>query len=374
MPCPPYGCAGELDAPDPAASALRSILAPPNEGSTSLRASARRALKGALKRIPPLAALVTARDALRDERDRLLRENEALRERCDVLARDAAELAYWAGPEPRFAPPGHFASPVPSLDDVRAQATRIFGPPPRTIPGIDLDEAGQLALLDELETYYRDLPFGPKRRPGLRYWFDNPAYSYSDGIFLYCMLRRLRPGRFIEVGSGHSSCLTLDVNALHFEGRMRCTFIEPYPDRLLSLLDEADRRSIDLIRKPLQDVPLSTFAELEANDVLFIDSSHVGKAGSDVNYLLFDILPSLDPGVHVHIHDVLHPFEYPLDWLEAGRAFNEAYLVRAFLSFNEAFRVVLFNTFLEHFHERRFAERMPLCLRNTGGSLWLARK
>jgi len=100
----------------------------------------------------------------------------------------------------------------------------------------------------------------------------------------------------------------------------------------------------------------------------------VGKAGSDVNCLLFDILPSLRSGVHVHFHDVLHPFEYPLDWFEAGRAFNEAYLVRAFLSFNEAFRIVLFNTFLEHFHERRFAERMPLCLRNTGGSLWVARR
>lgn len=336
--------------------------------------SARRALKGALKRIPPLAALVAARDALREERDRLLRENEALRARCEALARDASDLSFWAGTEPRFAPPGHFASPIPSLADIRAQATRLFGPPPRTIAGIDLDEAGQLALLAQLEPYYRDLPFGPERRPGLRYCFENPAYSYSDGIFLYCMLRHLRPARLIEVGSGYSSCLTLDVNALHFEGRMRCTFIEPYPERLLSLLDERDRREIDLIRKPLQDVPLSTFAELEANDVLFIDSSHVGKAGSDVNYLLFDILPSLRPGVHVHVHDVLHPFEYPLDWFEAGRAFNEAYLMRAFLSFNQAFRVVLFNTFLEHFHEARFAARMPLCLRNTGGSLWLARR
>ena len=340
----------------------------------AVRASARRALKGALKRIPPLAALVAARDALRDERDRLLRENEALRAQCGALAHDAAELAYWAGPEPRFAPPGHFASPVASLDEVRAQAPRLFGAPPRTIAGIDLDEAGQLALLTQLEPYYRDLPFGPQRRPGLRYAFDNPAYSYSDGIFLYCMLRHLRPARLIEVGSGHSSCLTLDVNELHLDGRMRCTFIEPYPERLLSLIGERDRRAIDLVAKPLQDVPLATFASLEANDILFIDSSHVGKAGSDVNYLLFDILPSLRSGVHVHFHDVLHPFEYPLDWFEAGRSFNEAYLVRAFLSFNEAFRVVLFNTFLEHFHERRFAERMPLCLRNTGGSLWLARR
>ena len=339
-----------------------------------LRATARHALKGALKRMPPLRTLVATRDALRDERDKLLRENEALRVRCEALARDAAELAYWAGPEPRFAPPGHFDSPIPSLAEVRAQARRLFGPPPRELPGIDLDEQGQLALLAQLEPYYRDLPFGPERRPGLRYFFDNPSYSYADGIFLYCMLRHLRPARLIEVGSGNSSCLSLDVNELDLDGRMRCTFIDPHPERLLSLLDERDRRTIDLIPKRLQDVPLSTFAALEANDVLFIDSSHVGKAGSDVNYLLFDILPSLRSGVHVHIHDVLHPFEYPAEWIYAGRAFNEAYLLRAFLAFNTAFRVVLFNTFLEYFHERRFAERMPLCVRNTGGSLWLARR
>lgn len=331
-------------------------------------------VKRALKRLPPLAALVAARDALRDERDQLRNDIGKLRSRCEDLERENAHLAEWAGPEPRHAPPGHFESPIPSLAEVRAQAQRLFGPPPRTIAGIDLDEPGQLALLSALEPYYRDLPFGPERRPGLRYSFDNPSYSYADGIFLYCMLRHLRPARLIEVGSGNSSCLSLDVNERHFDGRMRCTFIDPHPERLLSLLDERDRRTIDLIPRRLQDVPLATFAALEANDVLFIDSSHVGKAGSDVNCLLFDILPSLRPGVHVHFHDVLHPFEYPLDWLEAGRAFNEAYLVRAFLSFNEAFRVVLFNTFLEHFHERRFAERMPLCLRNTGGSLWLARK
>lgn len=166
----------------------------------------------------------------------------------------------------------------------------------------------------------------------------------------------------------------LDVNELCFDGKLRCTFVEPDPSRLLAMLGDAERNAIDLIPTTLQQVPLPAFAALRANDVLFIDSTHVSKAGSDVNYLFFDILPALASGVYVHFHDVFFPFEYPKEWIYEGRAFNEAYVLRAFLSFNDAFEIVMFNTFLERFHEARFAERMPLCLRNPGGSIWLRRR
>ncbi|HKW95839.1 MAG TPA: class I SAM-dependent methyltransferase, partial [Methylomirabilota bacterium] len=115
------------------------------------------------------------------------------------------------------------------------------------------------------------------------------------------------------------------------------------------------------------------FRELDESDILFIDSTHVVKLGSDVNYIFREILPSLRVGVYVHFHDVFYPFEYPAAWHREGRAWTEAYLLRSFLTFNSAYEIVLYNTFLEHFHREEFARHMPLCLENEGGSIWLRR-
>ena len=107
--------------------------------------------------------------------------------------------------------------------------------------------------------------------------------------------------------------------------------------------------------------------------ILFVDSTHVAKVGSDVNHLFSEVLPILKPGVLVHIHDIFYPFEYPKSWIYEGRNWSEVYLLRAFLQFNECFKIVLFNTFLEHFHRDFFLRNMPLCLKNEGGSIWLKR-
>jgi hypothetical protein len=187
------------------------------------------------------------------------------------------------------------------------------------------------------------------------------------------MLRHLRPKRVIEVGSGFSSAVTLDTNDRFFGGSIACTFIEPYPDRLRSLLRGDDAARTKILELPLQDVPTDVFATLEANDVLFIDSTHVSKVNSDVNTAFFDILPKLRPGVHVHFHDIFYPFEYPREWVFEGRNWTEAYVLRAFLSFNTAFRVRWFTTFLTTFHRERFAAAMPGYLINPGGSIWLQR-
>ena len=112
--------------------------------------------------------------------------------------------------------------------------------------------------------------------------------------------------------------------------RPRITCIEPYPERLRSLLRTADE--VEILETPVQKVSLSRFAELGSGDILFIDSTHVLKSGSDVHYELFEILPSLQPGVAVHFHDLPYPFEYPLQWVfEENYSWNEAYAPRAFL-------------------------------------------
>jgi predicted O-methyltransferase YrrM len=273
----------------------------------------------------------------------------------------------------RFVPPGHFYSPLPSPEELRRDAPRLFRSPPTTIPGVDLNEAKQLELLAQISRFYPELRFPVEKSPAFRYFYDNPAYSYSDAICLYGMIRHVRPKRIIEVGSGHSSCVMLDTIDRHLDGDTQCTFIEPYPAKLLSLLRPEDLRRVTILEKRVQDVDLDPFLALERNDILFIDSSHVVKIGSDVNFLLGEVLPRLRPGVYVHVHDIFYPFEYPEAWIAEGRVWGEAYALRVFLIFNSSFEIVLFNTYLERFHREIFEREMPLCLRNEGGSIWLRR-
>ena len=268
-------------------------------------------------------------------------------------------------------PPGHYASPIPSLPEVRARENEIFARPP-TVPGIDVREGDQLELVREFAALYADQPFGIKQQEGLRYHLDNQWFGFADGLMLHCMLRAKRPARIIEVGSGFSSAAILDTRD-RFLPDLECTFVEPYPDRLRRLLSDDDAQRNRIIEEPVQRVALDVFDDLRAGDFLFIDSTHVSKVGSDVNRLVFDVLPRLQPGVFVHFHDIGWPFEYPKQWVYAGRAWNEAYLVRALLTFSSAFEIVLFNHYLSLFHGPEVEAAMPLWARAPGGSLWIRR-
>ena len=268
-------------------------------------------------------------------------------------------------------PSGHFYSPIPDLNEIRRYEASIWTAPPREIEGVDLNEKGQVQLLKELGEFYKELPFADGKTENLRYYFENPAFSYSDAIILYSMIRFVKPHHIIEVGSGFSSCVTLDTNELFFNGSIKTTFIEPYPDLFHSLIKDSDREKVRVLPVRLQDVSLTEFDELDRNDILFIDSTHVSKVNSDVNYIFFKILPRLKKGVVIHFHDVFYPFEYPKAWVFEGRAWNEDYILRAFLEYNTAFKVLYFNTFMGNFFEQDLQKHMPLCLKNKGGSLWL---
>lgn len=278
-----------------------------------------------------------------------------------------------------WSPPGHFYSPIPSLDEIRRRESTIFRARGAPLAGIRLNEHEQLRFADRLAEYYGDQPFRSERTADRRYYFENDSFHYCDAIVWHAMLRLLRPARVIEVGSGWSSGVLLDTNDLFLGGLTSCTFIEPYPERLLALLKPEDRLSTRLIQTNLQDVPLDTFDALASGDVLFIDSSHVSKVGSDVNYAVFEIFPRLAPGVYIHVHDIFDGFEYPEDWVYQGRSWNEAYLLHAFLMYNPHFEIVLWNSWLERAHRGWLAATMPLCLRaaadirpqTSAQSIWL---
>jgi len=271
-------------------------------------------------------------------------------------------------------PPGHYYSPIPGIDEVRRNADRLFDRSLRELPGIDLRTDQQLATLEQIKVFYAEQPFHDELTPGFRYSFLNDYYSYSDALFLYGMIRLVRPRRIIEVGSGFSSFVMLDTNQRFFDRPIELTFVEPYPDRLCSRLTDDDLRTVEILRTPVQEVPLERFDALEKDDILFVDSTHVTKIGSDVNRIVFEVLPRLQSGVYVHFHDMFFPFEYPQVWLEQGRFWNEDYLVRAFLQYNSAFQIVIWNQFLYTAFRERLEQAMPLCLKNAGASLWLQRR
>jgi len=270
-------------------------------------------------------------------------------------------------------PAGHYYSPIPAREDVLSYV-KSRTTPASDLPGINLNEKNQREALAEYTRFYHDLPFPEKQTTTHRYYYENGWFSYSDAIFLYSFLRQHAPKRIIEIGSGFSSAVMLDTIDGFFSQRPEVTFIEPYPDRLISLLRDSDREQVRLIDKKIQDVPLETFFTLESGDLLFIDSSHVVKCGSDLQLLMFEILPRLRPGVFVHFHDVFYPFDYPTEWLTEGRYWNENYFLRAFLSYNSEWSIRFFNTYVHFMFGHLIREKMPLCAKNQGGSLYIQRE
>jgi predicted O-methyltransferase YrrM len=270
-------------------------------------------------------------------------------------------------------PAGHFYSPIPSLREIRRDEQRIFRADVGEVAGVDLRQSEQLALLGELAPAMAEFPFPEDPSDGWRYWWRNGFFGRADGAILFALLRHAPPRRVVEVGSGFSSALMLDANERYLERSVRFTFIDPHPARLLGLLRGDDDVRSAVLPARVQDVPADTFASLDAGDVLFVDSSHVSKIGSDVNHLLFEVLPRLRPGVLVHVHDVPWPFEYARHLVYDRVAWNEAYLVRAFLQFNAAFDVLLFNSFLAARAPDALGAAFAPAVAEPGVSLWLRR-
>lgn len=280
-------------------------------------------------------------------------------------------LRHSQNPFLKFAPPGHFYSPLPDLDYVEQHRDQLFDRDKDSCPGIALNVDRQLSLIKEAAAFYNELPFPEQQQGDCRYYYNNTYFGPGSAVMLYSMMRYFRPRRIIEVGSGFSSAAMLDINDRFFAGGTHFTFIEPYPDRLFSLLSQNDREKHDVVIDIVQNVPRSVFSDLGENDVLFIDSSHVAKAGSDVVLLLTEIMPRLQPGVIIHIHDIYWPFEYPEKWIAKGKAWNEAYLVKAFLQFNQAFEILAFNSYLGMHQREAMQQYLPRFVSDAGSGLWI---
>jgi predicted O-methyltransferase YrrM len=269
--------------------------------------------------------------------------------------------------------PVHYYSAAPSLRELRASASRWTAR--REFPGIDLSLDRQLATLERLEPWRAELAELPTYA---EIEGANPGEGMGavDAELLYLMVRSLGSKRVVEVGSGTSTVYL--GHALRRSGGGQLTAIDPY--RLGGLVEAVGEHGLDLttLPVPVQDADLATFTELGDGDVLFIDSSHVAKTGSDVEHLVIEVLPRLAPGVHVHIHDI--PFPYgvldPNDVLQWHFFWNEWALVAAFLQFNDSFEVLVSARMLHHDAPAALAAALPsYTAGQTVGpsSLWIRR-
>ena len=159
----------------------------------------------------------------------LIKKLPYIRDLHAKIERQQLELQRWR----TWKPPGHFYSPIPSLDEVRQHASQIFDGARTDIDAVDLNPARQAQLLELLAPLCKDIPFPEEPGAGFRYHFKNEYFSYADGATLFCMLRHIRPKRVIEVGSGYSSALMLDTNDRFLGRSVNFTLIEPHPERLL---------------------------------------------------------------------------------------------------------------------------------------------
>lgn len=241
----------------------------------------------------------------------------------------------------------------------------------RNLPGINWNVSGQLEMLERFN-FSEELADIPQKKPStLRFYLNNGSFESGDAEYWYQMIRTIKPKKIFEVGSGNSTLLAIRaINKNQDEDpSYKCEHIciEPYE---MPWLEEA---GVSVIRKKVEEVELSFFSQLQENDILFIDSSHIIRPQGDVLFEYLELLPSLNIGVIVHVHDIFSPKNYLTHWLQDKVKFwNEQYLLEAFLSHNSSWKIVGALNYLHHNHYEKLSSVTPF-LTNEGepGSFYI---
>ena len=245
----------------------------------------------------------------------------------------------------------HYYEPLIDTENLRK------GNPVRDLPGIDFALEGQTELLAQFKNLgpLESIP-QTQTEPGA-FFMDNGAFGAGDAEVWFHVIRHFRPARIIEVGSGHSTQMArLAIKANEAEDpAYSCDHlcIEPYEMPWLEDL------GVRVLRQRLEDTDPALFDTLGTDDILFIDSSHIIRPQGDVLREYLQIIPRLRPGVLVHVHDIFSPRDYPMEWLEFPRFWNEQYLLEAFLSHNDAWEVLLSLNLLKHERYEEFKAVAP---------------
>lgn len=236
--------------------------------------------------------------------------------------------------------PNHYYTSVADVHELRRQR-RIWANRSAMI-GVDMnvvEQAGQ--LLQMVKPYESEYRGNAAYNEGTARGFG-PGFGYIEAQCLHGVLRALKPRKVCEVGSGVSTYCALRALARNeSEGHTaQLTCIEPNPSKFLRSM--RSKKAVELIEQPVQAVDPNLFQELEAGDLLFIDTTHVVKPGGEVIYLYLEAIPRLRPGVIVHIHDIYFPYLYQRDLLQLRNLFqwSETALLLALLVNNKRLSVL----------------------------------
>lgn len=263
--------------------------------------------------------------------------------------------------------PVHFYSPVPDTRRIPECAWNI------SKVGLSIVERIDLSFLDKMRDYQNEFEEILKGRVN-GFSMSNGSFETVDAEVYYGMIRILKPKNIIEIGSGNSTKLAVAAVLRNKQenGEYQCKIIciEPYPSDFL-----LNERTVELIQKRLEDLDFGLFDRLGENDILFIDSTHNLKIGNDVYFEYVEIIPRVNKGAYIHIHDIFIPHQYPQRWICQSHYFwTEQYLLQAFLLFNEEYEVVLPCNFLHTSKPDILREIFPSYPMDDGpGSFWIRR-
>jgi len=253
--------------------------------------------------------------------------------------------------------PIRFDSPIPITYELTSDVfEKIYA-----CKGIDWNLNEQLDYLSTIFPRYQP-EFTPRPNTGL---------SLVDSFVLYAMIREKKPKLMIEIGAGESTKISLEALQANKKEGHDCKLysIDPYPS---DYLKEIKQKNFQLLEKKVQDVDISFFTSA---DLLFIDSTHISKIGSDVNYEILEIIPNLRPGVLIHWHDIVMPNNYWEYWIRQSNMFwNESYMVHAFMLFNDSFKTIWAARYMQLNHSEKIAKQFPQFQTNHKlSSFWIER-
>jgi predicted O-methyltransferase YrrM len=246
----------------------------------------------------------------------------------------------------------------------------------RSLKGIDFNEDKQLELLSKFNYNDELLSFPLEKSANIEFYYNNGSFCSGDAEYLYNVVRFFKPKRIIEIGCGASTLMIKNAikKNIYDDPDYTCNHIciEPYEQPWL------EKIGIEVIRKKVEELDVSFFETLGANDMLFIDSSHMIRPQGDVLFEFLEILPILKSGVLVHVHDIFFPKDYLDEWVLKDHLFwNEQYLLEAFLTFNNKFDIIGALNYLTHHHREELSVKCPVFANQPGrepGSFWMVKK
>jgi hypothetical protein len=263
--------------------------------------------------------------------------------------------------------PVNFYSNTPSVQEIKSSYEYAEG---GTAPYLDPRIFDANVLRETLKTLSEySVEFAPDTEGDeercQRYFWKNGQFSFSDAMSYYCFLRAFPPKTVVEIGSGFSTLVATEAIRRNGTGRIIC--VEPYPRPFLE-----DNPQIELVKEKAENLTAATLNEwLDDGDVLFIDSTHTVKTGSDCLHIYLRLIPNLERFVRIHAHDIFLPFGLRQDWqLERQIFWTEQYLLAALLTDNPRAKVLYGSKYHYAYNSQLLAEMMHGRCGSGGGSFW----